>query len=48
MDELRRVHKQALTLRLQTELLDYQAQAILTEQVKRAQLIMSKYEILTR
>ena len=47
-EEYKKVQTQQVHLKLQEELLDYKSQIILSEQVKKAQLILSKYEILTR
>lgn len=47
-EEYKKVQTQQVHLKLQEELLDYKSEIILSEQVKKAQLILSKYEILTR
>ena len=47
-EELKKQHKAAVQLKLQQELLEYKVHIVYSEQVKKAQLIVSKYEILTR
>lgn len=48
LEELKSVHKQQLQLKLQEEALVYKANNFYDEQQKRAQIILNKYEVLTR
>ncbi len=48
LEELKNAHKSQLSLKLQEELLVYKANTIYDERSKRAQIILNKYEVLTR
>ena len=48
LEELKREHKVALTLKLHQEILDFKLDILLDHQAKKASLIFSKYELLTR
>ena len=47
-EELRRVYREAVHENLQGELLEARLEVLLEQQAKRASLILSKYEVLTR
>lgn len=48
LEELKNAHKQQVQLKLQDELLIYKANNVYDEQQRRAQVILNKYEVLTR
>lgn len=47
-EELKNVHKAAVATRIQEEIICFKSETIYEDHVRRANLILNKYEILTR
>ena len=48
IEELKNVHKATLALRIQEEIIGFKSETIYEDHFRRANLILNKYEILTR